>query len=99
MATVSATQPEGIRILGPEVPGYAEILTPDAMKFVGTLVTIFEHRRRELHRLIRFLILNRDPIQEIAILIPVGILIPQRPAIRPLRQRTIRSVGCWIIFI
>jgi malate synthase len=48
MATVSATQPEGIRILGPEVPGYAEILTPDAMKFVGSLAREFESRRASL---------------------------------------------------
>src|SRR5207247_5330865 len=35
-------------ILGPLDLGFETVLTKDAMNFVGTLVTIFEQRRREL---------------------------------------------------
>jgi len=40
--------PAGIDILGQVKPGYAEILTPQALAFVGKLARKFEKRRREL---------------------------------------------------
>ena len=43
MAGVSA-DPK-IEILGPEVPGYAEILTADALKFLSQLSREFGNRR------------------------------------------------------
>jgi malate synthase len=49
MAGISA-DPK-IEILGPEVPGYAEILTPEALKFLSRLSREFGNRREELlHR-------------------------------------------------
>jgi len=49
MATASADP--RIEILGPEVPGYAEILTADALKFLGQLAREFGNRREQLlHR-------------------------------------------------
>ena len=49
MAGVSADP--RIEILGPEVPGYAEILTAEALKFLGRLSREFGNRREELlHR-------------------------------------------------
>src|SRR6516165_3320274 len=49
MATASA-DPK-IEILGPEVPGYAEILTGNALKFVAQLSREFNTRREDLlHR-------------------------------------------------
>src|SRR6476659_3172670 len=49
MATASADP--RIEILGPEVPGYAEILTADALKFLGQLSREFGDRREQLlHR-------------------------------------------------
>src|SRR5436190_16993817 len=49
MATAS-TEPK-IEVLGPEVPGYAEILTADALKFLGHLSREFGNRREQLlHR-------------------------------------------------
>ena len=46
MAGVSA-DPK-IEILGPEVPGYAEILTADALKFLSQLSREFGNRREQL---------------------------------------------------
>ncbi|TME13800.1 MAG: malate synthase A [Chloroflexi bacterium] len=40
--------PEGIEIRGPITPEFAEILTPEAMAFVATLVRAFTGRREEL---------------------------------------------------
>ena len=40
--------PEGIEIKGPITPEFAEILTPEAMAFVATLVRKFSGRREEL---------------------------------------------------
>ena len=40
--------PEGIEIKGPITPEFAEILTPEAMAFVATLVRTFSGRREEL---------------------------------------------------
>ncbi len=40
--------PEGIEIRGPITPEFAEILTPEAMAFVATLVRAFTGRRAEL---------------------------------------------------
>jgi malate synthase len=40
--------PEGIEIKGPITPEFAEILTPEAMAFVATLVRAFSGRRAEL---------------------------------------------------
>ena len=49
MAGVSADP--RIEILGPEVPGYAEILTADALKFLSQLSREFGNRREQLlHR-------------------------------------------------
>src|SRR5262249_24933062 len=39
---------EGIQITGPEVPGYKEILTPEAVKFIGKLAREFNARREQL---------------------------------------------------
>src|SRR6059058_789371 len=40
--------PEGIEIRGPITAEFAEILTPEAMAFVATLVRTFSGRREEL---------------------------------------------------
>jgi malate synthase len=40
--------PDGVEILGPITPEFAEILTPDAMAFVAKLVRAFGPRRQEL---------------------------------------------------
>jgi malate synthase len=40
--------PDGVEILGPVSPEFAEILTPDAMAFVAKLVRAFGPRRQEL---------------------------------------------------
>ncbi len=42
---------EGIEIRGAVPPAYAQILTPDALRFVATLVRAFNPRRKELLRL------------------------------------------------
>ena len=39
---------EGIRVVGVEVPGMAEILTPEALRFVALLQRTFNPRRLEL---------------------------------------------------
>src|SRR5436309_7053782 len=41
-------QPENIHITGAITPEFAEILTPEAMQFVATLVRAFEERREQL---------------------------------------------------
>jgi len=48
--TNQAGFPEGIEIKGPITPEFAEILTPEAMSFVATLVRTFSDRREELLR-------------------------------------------------
>src|SRR6266852_6089672 len=48
--TNQAGFPEGIEIKGPITPEFAEILTPEAMSFVATLVRAFSDRREELLR-------------------------------------------------
>src|SRR5438876_10263062 len=40
--------PAGVDIRGPVTPEFAEILTPDAMNLVATLVRAFADRREEL---------------------------------------------------
>ncbi|HVS53559.1 MAG TPA: malate synthase A [Opitutaceae bacterium] len=45
---MSSPVPGGLEILAPLKPGYAEILTPDACRFVAELGAKFEPRRREL---------------------------------------------------
>lgn len=42
------TAPTGVEILGPMAPGYAEILTPEAMAFVADLARTFGGRVEEL---------------------------------------------------
>jgi malate synthase len=42
------TPPAGVEIRGPEVPGLAEILVPEAMELVAKLHRTFDARRREL---------------------------------------------------
>jgi len=42
------TPPAGVEIRGPEVPGMAEILVPEAMELVAKLHRNFDARRREL---------------------------------------------------
>jgi malate synthase len=39
---------EGVEILGPQVPGYAEILTADAVKFISQMSREFNARREQL---------------------------------------------------
>src|SRR6266568_591568 len=46
--TNQTTYPDGIEITGPITPEFAEILTPDAMSFVATLIRTFSDRREEL---------------------------------------------------
>ncbi len=46
--TSQPTYPDGIEIKGPITPEFAEILTPEAMNFVATLVRTFSDRREEL---------------------------------------------------
>src|ERR1043166_1407599 len=46
--TSTDPQVEGIQITGPEVPGYAEILTPAALTFLGQLARNFGARREQL---------------------------------------------------
>src|SRR6266571_8603392 len=46
--TTQAGYQEGIEIRGPITPEFAEILTPEAMAFVATLVRAFTGRREEL---------------------------------------------------
>ena len=41
-------QLENIQITGPITPEFVEILTPEAMQFVATLVRAFEERREQL---------------------------------------------------
>ena len=49
MAGVSADlKGEGVQILGPEVPGYPEIMTADALKFLARLAREFDNRREQL---------------------------------------------------
>src|SRR5438876_6695521 len=40
--------PAGVDTRGPVTPEFAEILTPDAMHFVATLIRAFADRREEL---------------------------------------------------
>ncbi|HYN70765.1 MAG TPA: malate synthase A, partial [Candidatus Eisenbacteria bacterium] len=40
--------PAGVRIVGPEVPGSREILTPEALDFLAGLQRAFGARRTEL---------------------------------------------------
>ena len=42
------TPPAGVEIRGPEVPGMAEILVPEAMELVAKLHREFDGRRKEL---------------------------------------------------
>ncbi len=51
MSTSTAASVEGVEVLGPVSPRYAEILTPDALRFVAALARRFEPRRAELLRL------------------------------------------------
>jgi malate synthase len=46
MSTI--TPPAGVEIRGPEVPGLAEVLVPEAMELVATLHRAFDARRIEL---------------------------------------------------
>ncbi len=46
--TSNITPPAGVEIRGPEVPGMAEILVPEAMELVAKLHREFDGRRREL---------------------------------------------------
>ena len=46
--TTQASYQEGIEIRGPITAEFAEILTPEAMAFVATLVRTFSGRREEL---------------------------------------------------
>ena len=46
--TSQIVQPETIEIKGPVTAEFVEILTPDAMNFVATLVRAFADRREEL---------------------------------------------------
>jgi malate synthase len=40
--------PDGIRVVGPEAERYDEVLTPEALRFLGRLHDTFDSRRREL---------------------------------------------------
>jgi malate synthase len=46
--TTTATFPDGIEITGPMAPGYEQILTPEAVAFLGALNHAFNARRLEL---------------------------------------------------
>jgi len=51
MSTSTPIGVEGVEVLGPISPRFAEILTPDALRFVAALARRFEPRRAELLRL------------------------------------------------
>jgi malate synthase len=48
LANLAELAKEGIRVVGVEVPGMAEILTPEALRFVALLQRTFGPRRLEL---------------------------------------------------
>ncbi|HVA91989.1 MAG TPA: malate synthase A [Chloroflexota bacterium] len=48
MADQTSISSEGIVIQGPMLPGFAEILTPDALRFVALLARAYNSRREEL---------------------------------------------------
>src|SRR5438132_13835223 len=47
MATTSMKFADGVEILGNVTPAYSEILTPEAMRFLGNLARRFEPTRQE----------------------------------------------------
>src|SRR5579872_4868402 len=47
MATTSMKFADGVELLGPVTPAYAEILTPEAVKFLASLARRFEGTRQE----------------------------------------------------
>jgi malate synthase len=46
--TSNITPPAGVEVRGPEVPGLAEVLVPEAMELVAKLHRTFDGRRRQL---------------------------------------------------
>ena len=38
--------PDGIRVVGPDAERYDEVLTPEALRFLGRLHDTFDSRRR-----------------------------------------------------
>src|SRR5919198_854535 len=50
MRTDASRDPAGVQVLGPLPPAFAEILTPDALQFVATLVRTFRPTRDALLR-------------------------------------------------